>query len=100
MMRRVGNRSWERLLEAEHEHGVAVVYRDRRDGSYWLSGSAEDGGSGMTEQRFTVEGLHDGWVQGGFLPQGATRALARDAQGAWSEADVLPGRVDSSGRWD
>jgi hypothetical protein len=75
---------WERLLALEHEEGVAGVYRDREDGSHWLSGD-EEGGSGMTGQRFRFEGLRKAWVYGGFLPAGATRVLARDAHGVWSE---------------
>ena len=83
----VAKASWELLLALEHEEGVAGVYRDRANGSYWLSGN-ENGNSGMTEQRFRVEGLHNAWVYGGFLPADATRVLARDAHAAWSEGVV------------
>ncbi len=86
----MGKASWELLLAVEHEEGVAGVYRDRANGSYWLSGN-QDGGSGMTEQRFTFEGLHKAWVYGGFLPADATRVLARDTHAAWSEGVVGSG---------
>ena len=87
MIRPVAKASWELLLTLEHEEGVARAYRDRANGFYWLSG-AEDGGSGMNEQRFTFERLREAWVYGGFLPAGATRVHARDAHGAWSEGVV------------
>ena len=87
MIRSVAKASWEQLLAVEHEDGVAGVYCDRANGTCWLSGD-ENGGSGMTEQRFTSEGLHNAWVYGGFLPAAATRVHARDAHAAWSEGVV------------
>jgi hypothetical protein len=87
MIRPVSKASSELLLALEHEEGVAGVYRDRANGFHWLSGG-EDGGSGMTERRFTFEGLRKAWVYGGFLPAGAARVRARDVHGAWSEGVV------------
>ncbi len=68
------------LVTIEHADGMAGVVREA--GLPWLSGDVSRGPStGLERTRAGMEGLRDGSLHGGMLPQGASGARVRDGAG-------------------
>lgn len=68
------------LVTVEHGDGTAGVVRE--NDMPWLTGDVSRGpGTGMEGARAGMEGLRDGSLHGGMLPQGASGARVRDAAG-------------------
>ncbi len=68
------------LVTIEHADGTAGVVRE--NDMSWLTGDVSRGPStGLKGTRAGMEGLRDGSLHGGMLPQGASDARVRDGAG-------------------